>query len=71
MGYKYLGITDRNNLYGALAFVKACQREQIHPVIGLLLEYYSQQTQKEHEIFLFAKKITKDTKSLCTYQAKK
>ncbi|MDN6727322.1 MAG: DNA polymerase III subunit alpha [Tetragenococcus halophilus] len=55
MGYKYLGITDRNNLYGALAFVKACQREQIHPVIGLLLEYYSQQTQKEHEIFLFAK----------------
>lgn len=55
MGYKHLGITDRNNLYGALAFVKACQREQIHPVIGLLLEYYSQQTQKEHEIFLFAK----------------
>jgi len=55
MGYKHLGITDRNNLYGALAFVKACQKEQIHPVIGLLLEYYSQQTQKEHEIFLFAK----------------
>ncbi|GMA09448.1 DNA-directed DNA polymerase [Tetragenococcus halophilus subsp. flandriensis] len=55
MGYKHLGITDRNNLYGALEFVKACQKEQIHPVIGLLLEYYSQQTQKEHEIFLFAK----------------
>jgi len=55
MGYKHLGITDRNNLYGALAFVKACQKEEIHPVIGLLLEYYSQQTQKEHEIFLFAK----------------
>ncbi|MCF1685524.1 DNA polymerase III subunit alpha [Tetragenococcus halophilus] len=55
MGYKHLGITDRNNLYGALEFVKACQKEQINPVIGLLLEYYSQQTQKEHEIFLFAK----------------
>lgn len=55
MGYDHLGITDRNNLYGALDFVKACQKAQIQPIIGLLLEYYSQQTQKEHEIFLFAK----------------
>ncbi|MGO2853413.1 MAG: PHP domain-containing protein, partial [Tetragenococcus koreensis] len=55
LGYDHLGITDRNNLYGALDFVKACQKVQIQPIIGLLLEYYSQQTQKEHEIFLFAK----------------
>lgn len=55
LGYDYLGITDRNNIYGALEFMKACQNAQIHPVIGLLLEYYSSQTQKEHEIFLFAR----------------
>ncbi|AYW48261.1 DNA polymerase III subunit alpha [Tetragenococcus osmophilus] len=55
LGYDHLGITDRNNLYGALEFMKACQKNQVHPVIGLLLEYYSSQTQKEHEIFLFAK----------------
>jgi len=55
VGYKHLGLSDRNNLYGALEFVKACQMEQIHPVIGLLLDYYSQQTEKEHSIFFFAK----------------
>src|SRR5699024_2727272 len=55
LGYQYLGITDRNNLYGALEFMQACQKENIYPVLGLLLEYFSEQTQKEHEIFLFAK----------------
>lgn len=55
MGYDHLGITDRNNLYGALDFMKACKKVQIQPIIGLLLEYYSSKTQKEHEIFLFAK----------------
>ncbi|GMA54054.1 hypothetical protein GCM10025857_54110 [Alicyclobacillus contaminans] len=70
LGYDHLGITDRNNLYGALEFMKACQKNQVHPVIGLLLEYYSSQTQKEHEIFLLPK-MMKDISNLCAPRVKR
>ncbi|WP_018921717.1 DNA polymerase III subunit alpha [Salsuginibacillus kocurii] len=35
---KALAITDRNVLYGAVPFMKACREKGIHPVIGLKLD---------------------------------
>ena len=54
LGYQQLGITDVNNLYGALEFFQACQKEGLKPIIGLLLSYQST-AEKEYELFLFAK----------------
>ena len=34
MGYRSLALTDINNLYGVHAFVAACRREGVKPVIG-------------------------------------
>ncbi|MGT2865585.1 DNA polymerase III subunit alpha [Streptococcus fryi] len=35
LGYKTLGIMDRDNLYTAYHFVKACEKVDIQPIIGL------------------------------------
>ena len=56
-GYDRLGITDHNNLYGAIEFYQACQAQGVQPIIGLCLTYFSQMTNKEHEIYLFAKNL--------------
>ncbi|MBM6613702.1 DNA polymerase III subunit alpha [Desemzia sp. RIT804] len=37
-GYKTLALTDQNVLYGAVDFVKLCQKNEIKPVVGLTLE---------------------------------
>ncbi|MGM9902542.1 DNA polymerase III subunit alpha [Enterococcus sp. 10A9_DIV0425] len=39
LGYQALAITDRDVLYGAAEFYRACINEQIQPIIGLELEY--------------------------------
>ena len=57
-GYDRLGITDKNNLYGVLEFYQACQAQGIQPIIGLCLTYFSQTTDREHEIYLFAKNLS-------------
>ena len=57
LGYHRLGMTDKNNLYGVIEFVQACQKQGIQPIIGLALTYFSNTTEKEHEIYLFAKNL--------------
>lgn len=55
LGYQQLGITDVDNLHGALEFMQACQKADIKGIVGLLLNYHSTETEQEHPIFLFAK----------------
>lgn len=38
-GYTALGIADINVMYGVVEFYKECQRQGIHPLIGLTIEY--------------------------------
>ena len=33
-GHTAVALTDHGNMFGAVAFYKACRREGIHPVIG-------------------------------------
>lgn len=58
LGYQQLGITDVDNLYGALEFFQTCKKEGIKPIIGLNLIYTSTFTETEHELFLFAKNFS-------------
>jgi len=37
-GYKTLALTDRENLYGLWAFLAACRREEIRPIVGAELQ---------------------------------
>ncbi len=39
LGYTHLGIMDRNNLYGAYAFMEACQTAGIQPLIACEMEW--------------------------------
>jgi error-prone DNA polymerase len=39
LGYAALAITDRNGVYGLPAFIEACGREKIRPVLGTELVY--------------------------------
>lgn len=55
LGYQILGLTDCNNLYGALEFVETCQKEQVKPILGLYLHYQSLSSQQTYSIFLVAK----------------
>lgn len=55
LGYQQLGITDVDNLYGAIEFYQECQKAGIKAIIGLNLYYYSPITESEHALFLFAK----------------
>ena len=35
LGYRTLAVTDRNNLYGAMAFARLCKEHGIRPIIGV------------------------------------
>lgn len=37
LGYRSLAVTDRNNLYGAMAFARACTERDIRPIVGVEL----------------------------------
>ena len=39
LGYKSLGLTDVNALYGIVEFQEACARQEIHPVFGSILDH--------------------------------
>ncbi|MCR8967261.1 DNA polymerase III subunit alpha [Streptococcus zalophi] len=41
MGYSYLGIMDKDNLYAAYHFIKKCQKNDIHPIVGLELTVFT------------------------------
>lgn len=35
LGYEALGLTDINTVTGVYAFIKACEKEALHPIIGM------------------------------------
>lgn len=39
LGYTALALTDRNNLYGLPAFLKACNHFRLRPIIGAEITY--------------------------------
>lgn len=54
-GYTQIGITDRGNLSGILEFIEECQKEQMKPIIGLILTYYVNEEAVPSSVYLFAK----------------
>ncbi|WP_233487707.1 PHP domain-containing protein [Aerococcus sp. 1KP-2016] len=53
LGYTHLGLADINVMSGALAFIRACQKHHIQPLVGLTV-----QIQVDHmteEMVIFAK----------------
>lgn len=57
-GYEVLALCDRNVLTGTVEFYNACLANEIKPLIGLHLDYYSPIQQAENELLLFAKNIS-------------
>lgn len=55
LGYKQIGLTDLDNLFGSIEFYQACLKEQLHPLLGGFFSYESPETKNEYEIYLFAK----------------
>lgn len=56
-GYTTLAITDINVLHGAIEFFEACKKEEIKPIIGLILEYTPQKSSQSTQIILYAKDL--------------
>ncbi|SJZ89053.1 DNA polymerase-3 subunit alpha [Pilibacter termitis] len=50
-----LGIMDKGVLHGAIEFYKACRKEKIKPIIGVTLEYFSAEVNKNFTLSLIAK----------------
>lgn len=55
LGYRSVGISDKNVLYGAVEFYEACQKENIQPLLGMTLEYSSDSEQGTFDLLLLAK----------------
>ena len=55
LGYQYLAMTDKGNLSGMLEFIDCCQKEGIHPIIGLSLDYHVSEQEDSYEMYLYAK----------------
>lgn len=52
----FLALTDYNNMYGAIEFYKACQKENLKPILGVELDYRSKaNSKKKYKIILLAK----------------
>lgn len=66
---KALAITDHGNLYGALKFIKACEKEKIKPIIGC--EFYvtddihSEDRNRESDHLVLLAKNKTGYKNLC------
>ncbi|MFC7373392.1 DNA polymerase III subunit alpha [Fictibacillus iocasae] len=60
LGFSSLAVTDKGNMYGALAFYKACKEKGIHPIIGLEIEtaVISNVTSSSGHLLLYAKNET-------------
>jgi DNA polymerase-3 subunit alpha len=54
-GYKALALTDRNVMYGAVAFYKECIKHSIKPIIGLTVDVLSEEEEKAFPLVLLAK----------------
>lgn len=57
MGYKAIAITDLNVMHGAIEFYEACQKENIQAIIGLTLEYITDDSEQVAKIVLYAKNL--------------
>lgn len=42
LGYKTIGIMDKDNLYAAYHFITGCQKHGLQPILGLEIDYPSQ-----------------------------
>lgn len=55
-GFRALALTDRNVMYGAIAFYKECLKQSIKPILGLTVDVISERTEKEsYPLVLLAK----------------
>lgn len=43
LGFRHACITDHNSMYGTMQFYKLCQKNHIHPIIGLEVDVYHEQ----------------------------
>lgn len=58
-GYQALALTDRNVMYGTVAFYQLCQKYHVQPLIGLTLTLAGQfATDQSFELVLLAKNQT-------------
>ncbi|MBU8879689.1 DNA polymerase III subunit alpha [Bacillus sp. FJAT-29790] len=53
-GYQSLALTDRNVMYGAVAFYKECLKHFIKPIMGLTVDVLSEITSSSNPIVLLA-----------------
>ena len=54
-GYKALALTDKNMMYAAIPFYKACLKEGIKPIIGLTADIASDDEGRSHPLVLLVK----------------
>lgn len=58
-GFSALALTDRNVMYGAIAFYKECLKHKIKPILGLTVDVLSAKTASEsYPLVLLAKNNT-------------
>lgn len=56
LNYSSLALTDEGVLYGAISFYQACEKRQIKPIIGLVVDYVlDPETQETLPLILLAK----------------
>ncbi len=55
LGYKALALTDKNMMYGAIPFYKACLKENIKPIIGLTADIANDKGETSYPLVLLVK----------------
>ncbi|WP_064092608.1 DNA polymerase III subunit alpha [Rossellomorea aquimaris] len=58
LGYKAVALTDRNMMYAAVPFYKACLKENIKPIIGLTADIASEDGEKSYPLILLVRNQT-------------
>ncbi|MCA1063677.1 DNA polymerase III subunit alpha [Rossellomorea sp. AcN35-11] len=57
-GYKALALTDKNMMYAAIPFYKACLKENIKPIIGLTADILTEHEERSYPLVLLVKNRT-------------
>ncbi|NMH67970.1 DNA polymerase III subunit alpha [Bacillus sp. RO3] len=57
-GYKALALTDKNMMYAAIPFYKACLKENIKPIIGLTADILTENEERSYPLVLLVKNRT-------------
>lgn len=58
LGYEAIAIADLNVMHGAIEFYEVCQKENIKAIIGLTLEYTTDDSEQLAKLVLYAKNLT-------------